>query len=357
MKTRFVWGLLLLSASLSACSFGGGEDTPTYEAPVAEVSPEEATVVQAEEPAPVEEPTPVEEATASSDSAADVQPLPDSAWGFKQSLIRALGTQPRDYGAMAGLMGESFEIMIWYGNGEQMPPAEAAAALESTFLPAGNPLTFSEIEDLDMGSLIGGNPFQIYPNAVDFLFSSGWGASGMDEVLITIGQQADGSYYWQGILYANNGFASAPVPVSAWQPLPEDVCQMIQTDAMNALGAGAANLEMNAPFTDIISGTSGTGCLITILGTGADFPAGHFDTFMQLKNMFESTGWTPDMQYDGGGPTGTVGGFRRDSGLLIVIVGWEPSADADCPTDQPISACELTPEQMIYTITITGAMQ
>jgi hypothetical protein len=37
-------------------------------------------------------------------------------------------------------------------------------------------------------------------------------------------------------------------------------------------------------------------------------------------------------------------------------VGWEPSADADCLTDQqPIDACELEPEQQLYTIAISYA--
>jgi len=49
--------------------------------------------------------------------------------------------------------------------------------------------------------------------------------------------------------------------------------------------------------------------------------------------------------YGGGGPTGTLGAFRRDAGLMLLTVEWDPSSDADCPDDQAISACALNPEQ------------
>ena len=141
-----------------------------------------------------------------------------------------------------------------------------------------------------------------------------------------------------------------------WVTLPDGICQDIEVMVAGELGVTDIGLETNAPFEDFLSGTYGRGCLITVGGTGAAF-AGHFDVFMQLKNMLVNIGWTPDPQYDAGGPTGTSGGFRRDMGLMLVTVGWEPSSDANCPQDQPISACSLTPEQQIYTITLSVAMQ
>ena len=122
------------------------------------------------------------------------------------------------------------------------------------------------------------------------------------------------------------------------------------------LGVTDIGLDTNAPFTDYIGGTSGEGCLISVSGDGIDF-ANPYDVFTQLENMLVNMGWTRDMQYDAGGPTGMGGGFRRDAGLMLVMVGWEPSSDANCPQDQPISACSLTPEQQIYTITLSVAMQ
>jgi hypothetical protein len=33
-------------------------------------------------------------------------------------------------------------------------------------------------------------------------------------------------------------------------------------------------------------------------------------------------------------------------------MGWKLAPGVTCPPDQPISACPLTPEQKIYTVTI-----
>jgi len=43
--------------------------------------------------------------------------------------------------------------------------------------------------------------------------------------------------------------------------------------------------------------------------------------------------------------------------LMLIDVEWLPSPDANCPTDQPISACDLKPEQKLYTIQIQTAMK
>jgi hypothetical protein len=144
-------------------------------------------------------------------------------------------------------------------------------------------------------------------------------------------------------------------PVADWQPVPIEICQDFQVSVAGTLGVTDVTLDEDAPFEDYINGTTGTGCLITAYGTGADFA--DIDVYAVLKEMLVTYGWTPDIQYDASGPTGMAGGFRRDYGLLILSASWEPSEDANCPSDQPISACELAPEQQIWTITLSIAMQ
>jgi hypothetical protein len=39
-------------------------------------------------------------------------------------------------------------------------------------------------------------------------------------------------------------------------------------------------------------------------------------------------------------------------GLMLISAGWKPDMGVQCPADQPISNCNLTPEQKIYTIDI-----
>ena len=143
---------------------------------------------------------------------------------------------------------------------------------------------------------------------------------------------------------------------SGWIPLPAGVCQDLEYMVAGQLGVSAIWSEANAPFEDTREGTYGRGCLVVASGTGYDF-SNHSDVFMGLKNMLVNAGWTPDMGYDAGGPTGTAGGFRRDAALMLLVVGWQPSQDANCPQDQPISACPLTPEQKLYEIRLSAAMR
>lgn len=279
---------------------------------------------------------------------------------FQSALVDALSAPERDYAYLQTFMGESFEIMIWWGNAEQMSPGDAALALQNTFLPPANQIGFAL--DADIATLIGSNPYELYPAGVGFLLSQGWGASEGDEALLVYGQDASGNYYWASILYANDGFASAPLPAAeeAWHPPAGDMCATLQADVMANLGAGEASLDTNASFVDFAEQTEGTGCVITVTGTGADFAAfeeGFFGIYVQLQAMLEGQGWVEDMMYGLGGPTGIGSGFRRDNALLILIAGWEPSDDAECPTDQPIGMCELTPEQQIYEITLNVAEQ
>lgn len=140
----------------------------------------------------------------------------------------------------------------------------------------------------------------------------------------------------------------------AFQPLPQAECEALQQAVAEKLGL-AANLA-RAPFQDYISGATGDGCLVTVTGTGANFPS--FPAVAaDLQALLEGQGWAVDMLYAADGPTGTAYAMRRDNRLGLISVMWTPSADANCPTDQPISACQLQPEQQLYTITLRFAQQ
>ena len=118
------------------------------------------------------------------------------------------------------------------------------------------------------------------------------------------------------------------------------------------LGVEAATAE--APFQDHVSGKTGTGCQATATGTGLDFDD-FWSVVEDLKGMLAAHGWQEDIRYMADGPTGTGGGFHKDSGLCLLMVGWEPSEDANCPSDEPIGLCELSPEQKLYTIMLNCA--
>jgi hypothetical protein len=146
---------------------------------------------------------------------------------------------------------------------------------------------------------------------------------------------------------------AAAVASAVYQPVSTEVCQILQEGAAESLGL-TFTMEMGTPFTDYASGETGLGCTLTATTNGALIPD-PYDALTKLTNGF--IGWTLQSAYDAGGPTGAATAMTRDSGLLLISVGWEPAPDANCPADQPISACELTPEQKLYTVKIEAAQK
>jgi hypothetical protein len=143
-------------------------------------------------------------------------------------------------------------------------------------------------------------------------------------------------------------------PVAVYHPIASNECDDLIAAAATTLKASAVRSE--ADFTDAFGGGTGTACAITLSGTGADFKSFQ-DVAATLKAMLTAKGWTEDPQYQADGPTGTAVGLRNGNRLGLVSVQWQPSPDANCPTDQPISACQLKPEQQLYTITLDFAQK
>jgi len=114
--------------------------------------------------------------------------------------------------------------------------------------------------------------------------------------------------------------------------------------------------QSEEPLDDPVSGASGSGCQATITGTGTQFesPAVVVD---ELGGMLEEQGWKPDAMLTADGPTGTTMGYRKGDQICWVGAMWTPDASANCPEDQPISECELTPEQQIYTVTFNCGIE
>ena len=142
-------------------------------------------------------------------------------------------------------------------------------------------------------------------------------------------------------------------PVSAtYQPLAEAECNDLRDAFASALGVEAT--LSTADFGDFVTGQSGTGCLVTATGTGENFSS-FLAVAGQLREMLTERGWVVDMAYLADGPTGTATGLRLGQKLALLSVGWQPSADANCPADKIITECDLTPAQQVYTITLNSA--
>ena len=158
---------------------------------------------------------------------------------------------------------------------------------------------------------------------------------------------------WQGEVDAAGQVTEQPASTGGiFQPLSPTACNDLASAMAQTLGVEAATAE--TPFQDYISRKTGASCQATATGTGLDFED-FWSVAENLKGMLEAQGWQEDTSYMADGPTGTGGGFRKDNGLCLLLVGWEPSEDANCPTDKPIGLCELSPEQQLYTITLNCA--
>lgn len=147
-------------------------------------------------------------------------------------------------------------------------------------------------------------------------------------------------------------FRGECVPGGVYQPLDAETCGALAEAMAHPLDVEVVTTQ--APFQDYISGGFGVGCQMTATGTGLDFES--FPVVAEaLKAMLGEGGWEEDIQYAADGPTGTASDLRQANALCLMRVNWNPSEDAHCPEDQPISTCELKPEQRLYEIVLQCA--
>lgn len=142
---------------------------------------------------------------------------------------------------------------------------------------------------------------------------------------------------------------SVHTAIPAYQPLSLQDCQTLQADLTRAFGMRFTLID--TPFTDPITGASGMACTLEANGTGADFGALP-EVMTKVRSVL--AGWQENPLYAADSPTASMTAFTRDRALLVAMASWEPRADADCPTDQPISACPLTPEQQLFSMRLQG---
>jgi dipeptidyl-peptidase-4 len=146
--------------------------------------------------------------------------------------------------------------------------------------------------------------------------------------------------------------APAPPSEQALEPLAAEMCMQLAQDMAQALDVVVT--EEEAPITDPVSGETGTGCQATATGTGEQF-ASPDAVVSTLADMLEAQGWQEDPMLAAGGPTGIGAGFRQGNQVCMAGAIWHPDASANCPDDQPISTCEVTPAQQLYTVTLICA--
>jgi TolB protein len=150
---------------------------------------------------------------------------------------------------------------------------------------------------------------------------------------------------------------AAPTPAAALtiQPLSMEVCDG-QAQAMSHALGDLVPTQSEEPLSDPVRNAQGTGCQAAVTGTGVQFesPSAPVAT---LGSMLEEQGWTADPMLVADSPTGTSKGYRNGDQICWAGALWVPDASANCPQDQPISACQVTPEQQLYTVTLNCGVE
>jgi hypothetical protein len=114
--------------------------------------------------------------------------------------------------------------------------------------------------------------------------------------------------------------------------------------------------QSEAPLSDPVTGATGAGCQATVTGTGEQFESP--DAVVNaLGSMLEDQGWTADPMLAAGGPNAIDLGYRKGDQICWAGAGWRPDASANCPKDQPVTACPVTPAQQVYTVTLNCGVE
>lgn len=143
----------------------------------------------------------------------------------------------------------------------------------------------------------------------------------------------------------------AQTPSGRYQPLPAATCNQLKQAMSKVLNVKVTMTQ--AAFQDYLQQGRGTGCQLTATGNGRNFR--NVDIITTLSTLLTQQGWVKLSNYDADGPTGGARWFRKGNSLASFSSEWEPSADAKCAEDMPISDCELSPEQELYRITLQAA--
>lgn len=169
------------------------------------------------------------------------------------------------------------------------------------------------------------------------------------------GSRCDAWAYYNGVCAAGTPAAAPTQSGASIQPLTMEVCDGMAQAMSHFLNDMIPTVTEEA-LNDPSNGLSGTGCQATITGTGADFESPTAVVGV-LAGMLEEQGWTQDVMLLADGPTGTSQGFRKDNQICLAGAHWSPAESANCPDDQPISACQLTPEQQLYMVTLNCGVE
>ena len=131
----------------------------------------------------------------------------NSAAALACAIQKALLT--RDMTSLETLMTNPFTVGYWQSEGRFGSPAEITEELDQYRLPvdtSGLTFTVDRGQFPDLYGMPPENMFGPDLNIALLIYSQGWGQDGQGEALLFIAENANGEYYWHGIIFAMQGF-------------------------------------------------------------------------------------------------------------------------------------------------------
>ena len=130
----------------------------------------------------------------------------------------------------------------------------------------------------------------------------------------------------------------------ALQPIPAAECATFATQVQTAVGFSMKSSEDD--FTDLTDGSEGRSCHIQGSASDQTFAAPG-DLVAKIAAAFP--GWRAEPARDAEGPGGAEKGYVNGNRIATVQVSWEPGPGATCSDKEPLSACNILPQQKLWT--------
>jgi hypothetical protein len=134
------------------------------------------------------------------------------------------------------------------------------------------------------------------------------------------------------------------------RPIPAAECQQLAAKAQAAIGIPMRAGEDD--FSDVVSRAEGRACHIAGSASNLNV-ASAADLMIKLAGVFSD--WREDPARAEGNADGAEKGFTRGSSIATVEVSWEPGPGASCSDKQPLSACQISPQQKLWNVVIDAA--
>jgi hypothetical protein len=152
--------------------------------------------------------------------------------------------------------------------------------------------------------------------------------------------------------------ASADCLASAKQdytPMSAGDCSALSA-AVSASAGVQGEIIPSAAFNDYVNSKNGTGCEVSLVGTGQTFQS-FTDLSRPVEDTLTSMGWQQDMRYGAAGAGSIAMAYSKGKNLCLMTAKSKPSDSSLCSGNEPFAVCweRLTPEQKMFSVTLNCA--